>query len=71
MNLASNDVERFLLAALFISHVFWSPIQSIAILVVGWLSLGQAFGAGFALLIFGYVPFQFYLSIDLPIIDRR
>jgi ATP-binding cassette subfamily C (CFTR/MRP) protein 4 len=62
MNLASNDVERFLLAALFISHLFWSPLQSIAILVVGWLSLGPAFGAGFALLLFGFVPFQFYLS---------
>jgi ABC-type multidrug transport system fused ATPase/permease subunit len=62
MNLASNDVERFLLAALFINHLFWSPIQSIAILVVGWLSLGPAFAAGFALLVFGFVPFQFYLS---------
>jgi ATP-binding cassette subfamily C (CFTR/MRP) protein 4 len=62
MNLASNDVERFLLAALFINYLFWSPVQSIAILVVGWLSLGPAFAAGFALLIFGFVPFQIYLS---------
>jgi ATP-binding cassette subfamily C (CFTR/MRP) protein 4 len=62
MNLASNDVERFLLAALFINYLFWSPLQSIAILAVGWLSLGPAFAAGFALLVFGFVPFQIYLS---------
>jgi ABC-type multidrug transport system fused ATPase/permease subunit len=62
MNLASNDVERFLLAALFISHLIWSPIQSIAILVVGWLQVGPSFAAGYALLVFGFVPFQFYLS---------
>lgn len=62
MNLASNDVERFLMAALFISHLVWSPIQSIAILLVGWLQVGPSFAAGFALLVFGFVPFQFYLS---------
>jgi ATP-binding cassette subfamily C (CFTR/MRP) protein 4 len=62
MNLASNDVERFLLASIFISHLVWSPLQSIAILAVGWISLGPAFAAGFALLVFGFVPFQFYLS---------
>jgi ATP-binding cassette subfamily C (CFTR/MRP) protein 4 len=62
MNLASNDVERFLLAALFMNYLFWSPVQSIAILIVGWMSLGPAFAAGFALLIFVFVPLQFYLS---------
>lgn len=62
MNLASNDVERFLLAALFISHLLWSPIQSFAILVVGCTQIGPAFAIGFVLLIFGFVPFQFYLS---------
>jgi ATP-binding cassette subfamily C (CFTR/MRP) protein 4 len=62
MNLASNDVERFLLAAMFINYLFWAPLQSTAILVVGWLSLGPSFAAGFALLVFGFVPFQFYLS---------
>jgi ATP-binding cassette subfamily C (CFTR/MRP) protein 4 len=62
MNLASNDVERFLLASLFVSYLFWSPIQAIAILIVGWLSLGPAFAAGFALLAFGFVPLQFYLG---------
>ena len=62
MNLASNDVERFLLAALFISHLIWSPIQSIAILIVGWIQMGPSFAVGFCLLIFGFVPLQFYLS---------
>jgi len=62
MNLASNDVERFLLAALFISHLIWSPLQSIAILAVGWTKMGPAFAVGFCLLIFGFIPFQFYLS---------
>jgi ATP-binding cassette subfamily C (CFTR/MRP) protein 4 len=62
MNLASNDVERFLLAALFVSHLIWSPIQSLAILVVGCTQIGPSFAIGFILLIFGFVPFQFYLS---------
>ncbi|VEU45153.1 unnamed protein product [Pseudo-nitzschia multistriata] len=62
MNLASNDVERFLLASLFISYLIWSPLQAIAILVVGWFQMGPAFAVGFCLLIFGFVPFQFYLS---------
>ncbi|CAJ1947757.1 unnamed protein product [Cylindrotheca closterium] len=62
MNLASNDVDRFLLAALFINYIFWSPVQSIAILLVGLWILGPAFAAGFALLFLVFVPFQFYLS---------
>jgi ABC-type multidrug transport system fused ATPase/permease subunit len=62
MNLASNDVERFVMAALFINHLIWSPLQSIAILIVGWDQMGPSFAAGFALLVFGFVPFQFYLS---------
>eukprot|EP00538_Stauroneis_constricta_P012629 CAMPEP_0119552576 /NCGR_PEP_ID=MMETSP1352-20130426/5521_1 /TAXON_ID=265584 /ORGANISM="Stauroneis constricta, Strain CCMP1120" /LENGTH=1426 /DNA_ID=CAMNT_0007598827 /DNA_START=60 /DNA_END=4340 /DNA_ORIENTATION=+ len=62
MNLASNDVERFLMCALFMNYVFWSPIQAVAILVVGVWTLGPAFAAGFALLVFIFVPLQFYLS---------
>jgi len=62
MNLASNDVERFLLASLFISYLIWSPLQAIAILIVGWFKMGPAFVVGFCLLLFGFVPFQFYLS---------
>eukprot|EP00978_Attheya_sp_CCMP212_P026115 scaffold85210_cov51-Attheya_sp.AAC.2 len=62
MNLASNDVERFLMASLFIFYLFWAPAQSLAILGVGWYLLGPAFGAGFALLIVVVVPLQFILS---------
>jgi ATP-binding cassette subfamily C (CFTR/MRP) protein 4 len=62
MNLASNHINWFLLAAMFIDHLCWLTLQLIAILVVGWLSLGPAFAAGFTLLVAGFVPFQFYLS---------
>ncbi|CAJ1953935.1 unnamed protein product [Cylindrotheca closterium] len=62
MNLASNDVDRFLLAALFINYLIWAPLQSIGILVVGWWIMGPAFAAGFALLLFVFMPFQVYLS---------
>jgi ATP-binding cassette, subfamily C (CFTR/MRP), member 4 len=62
LNLASNDVERFLMASLFINYLFWAPIQSFAILGVGIWLLGPAFAAGFALLIVVVVPLQFFLS---------
>lgn len=62
MNLASNDVERFIMAALFVSHLIWAPLQSIAILIVGCLFLGPSFAAGFALLVMVFVPLQFYLG---------
>jgi len=62
VNIATNDVERFLLATLFASHIFWAPVQSVAILITGWFVIGWAFAAGFGLLIFFFVPMQFYLS---------
>jgi ATP-binding cassette subfamily C (CFTR/MRP) protein 4 len=62
LNLASNDVERFLMASLFINYLFWAPIQSFAILGVGIWLLGPAFAAGFALLLVVFVPLQFFLS---------
>ena len=62
MNLASNDVERFLMASLFINYLFWAPIQSFAILGVGIKSIGPAFAAGFGLLVVLFAPMQFYLS---------
>jgi len=62
MNLASNDVERFLMACLFGSHLIWAPIQSIAILCVGWSLMGPAFAAGFVLLFGGFIPLQVFLS---------
>ena len=62
INLATNDVERFLMASLFINYLFWAPLQSLAILAVGINLLGPAFAAGFALLVVVFVPMQFYLS---------
>lgn len=62
MNLASNDVERFIMCSLFMSYLFWSPIQSFAILGVGLWLLGPAFAAGFALLFVIVVPLQIYLA---------
>ena len=62
MNLVSNDVERFLQASLFISHIFWAPLQAIGVLLVGWHFMGPSFGVGFALLVFLFVPLQFHLS---------
>lgn len=62
MNLASNDVERFMMAALFCSHLVWAPLQSIAILCVGWSLIGPAFGVGVGLLFVVFIPLQIYLS---------
>jgi ATP-binding cassette, subfamily C (CFTR/MRP), member 4 len=62
MNLVSNDVERFLMAALFINYIFWGPILFIAILIVGYLLMGWSFCAGLALLILVFIPLQLYLS---------
>jgi ATP-binding cassette, subfamily C (CFTR/MRP), member 4 len=62
INLATNDVERFLMAALFINYLFWAPLQSLAVLAVGIWLLGPAFAAGFALLLVVFIPLQIYLS---------
>jgi ATP-binding cassette, subfamily C (CFTR/MRP), member 1 len=60
-NLASNDVERFLYASLFISYLFWAPVEALAVLCVGIVNLGPAFAAGYVVL-FTFVPMQFYLG---------
>jgi ATP-binding cassette subfamily C (CFTR/MRP) protein 4 len=62
MNLASNDVERFMLAALFGSFILWAPVEAISVLIVGCLILGPAFAAGCALLVIVLVPLQIYLG---------
>jgi ATP-binding cassette subfamily C (CFTR/MRP) protein 4 len=62
LNLASNDVDRFLLASLFAGHLFWAPLQSLAILATGVALMGASFLAGFVLLLVVFVPLQFYLS---------
>jgi ATP-binding cassette subfamily C (CFTR/MRP) protein 4 len=62
VNIATNDVERFLLATLFASYLFWAPVQSIAILGLGWWVIGWSFAAGFGILILFFVPLQLWLS---------
>jgi len=61
MNLASNDVERFIMTTLFISHLFWGPLESIAVLIVGVNILGRAFAFGYLLLAI-LIMTQFHLS---------
>jgi ATP-binding cassette subfamily C (CFTR/MRP) protein 4 len=61
LNLASNDVERFLYASIFLSHLFWGPVEALCVLIIGLVTVGPPFAAGFALL-FILVPLQFYLS---------
>ena len=61
MNLASNDVERFIMASLFISYLVWGPLEAIVVLVIGINILGPAFAFGYVLLALIF-PAQFYLS---------
>ncbi|KAL9182396.1 hypothetical protein ACHAXT_013048 [Thalassiosira profunda] len=62
VNIATNDVERFILATLFCSYIIWVPLESIAILALGWSVIGWSFAAGFGLLLFLFVPLQLWLS---------
>ena len=70
-NLASNDVERFLMASLFANYLFWSPLQSIAVLYVGYRVLGMAFVAGFFVLMAVFFPLQLYLGWKFAILRSR
>jgi ATP-binding cassette subfamily C (CFTR/MRP) protein 4 len=60
-NLASNDVDRFLYASLFINYLFWAPLEALAVLFVGISRLGPAFAAGYVVL-FTFVPMQFFIG---------
>ena len=62
VNIATNDVERFMLATLFASYLLWAPVQSMAILGLGWWVIGWSFAAGFGILILFFVPLQLWLS---------
>lgn len=71
MNLVSNDVERFMIATLFISYIIWAPIQTIVILVLGIYLIGPAFAIGIGLLLFIFIPLQVYLSKHFAILRSR
>jgi ABC-type multidrug transport system fused ATPase/permease subunit len=60
-NLASNDVERFLFASLFLTYLVWAPLEMLAVLFVGIRHLGPAFAAGYGVL-FTFVLAQFFLG---------
>lgn len=62
INLISNDVERFLLAAEFGPYIMWAPLQAVAVLIVGFYMTGPAFAMGAGLFIFAFIPVQILLS---------
>lgn len=61
VNLATNDVERFLLACIMLNYLWWGPIQAIAVLIAGIYIIGPAFIAGYVLLLL-IVVLQFILG---------
>jgi len=78
VNLATNDVERFILSCVMISYLFWGPAQAIAVLGIGLKIVGPAFVAGYVLLLvivalqfFLGKSFAFYRSKIAFITDRR
>ena len=71
MNLVSNDVERFLVTTLFISYIFWAPLQGIVILILGTRQIGPAFAVGIGFLFFVFVPLQFWLSRRFAILRSK
>ena len=71
VNIATNDVERFLMATLFASYLFWAPVQSMAILGLGWWVIGWSFAAGFGILLFFFVPLQLWLSKKFALLRSK
>ena len=53
-------MERFPLAALYTSYLFWSPVQAIAILGAGYVELKWSFVVGWCLLLVVFVPLKVY-----------
>lgn len=61
VNLASNDVERYLSGSPLMIYFIMAPIEAAAILVTGIWTMGPAFAAGFGLLLI-FIPLQLYLA---------
>jgi len=61
VNLATNDVERFILSCCMFPFLFWGPAQAIAVLGIGLKIIGPAFVAGYVLLLV-IVALQFFLG---------
>ena len=60
-NLASNDIERFVLTSIYTNLLLASPLEVSTIFVVGIYTIGPVFICGYALLLL-LVPLQFWLS---------
>lgn len=60
-NLASNDVEKFLITSVTSNYIVLGPIETLIVLCLGTNITGPSFLAGFALLCL-LVPMQFFLS---------
>jgi ATP-binding cassette subfamily C (CFTR/MRP) protein 4 len=60
-NLASNDVERFLLASIPSLYLIVGPLEAVVILYVGIQIIGPVFAVGLILFVF-LVPVQFFLG---------
>ena len=61
VNLASNDVERYLSGSPLMIYFIYAPIEALAILATGCSIMGWAFAAGFGLLLV-FIPLQLYLA---------
>ncbi|GMI05755.1 hypothetical protein TrLO_g10639 [Triparma laevis f. longispina] len=61
VNLATNDVERFTLAVIFLPYLIWGPVECLAVLGIGYSLVGPSFLIGYTLLLI-FVPMQYYLS---------
>lgn len=66
-NLASNDVERFLQAAVPSLFIIIGPFEAIAILILGIQTIGSVFAIGHVLFLI-LVPIQFYLGRQFRIV---
>ena len=70
-NLASNDVERYIMASVTGIYIFWGPIEAIAIIIIGWkYVIGPAFAFGFVLLLI-FVFLQSFWSHQFASLRRN
>lgn len=70
-NLASNDVERFALTAIYTNLLLAAPVEIATIFVVGILVMGPIFCFGYALLVLVLVPLQFWLGRRFVYLRRK
>lgn len=64
-NLASNDVERFAMTAIYANLLLASPVEILTILVVGILVMGPIFAFGYVILVLGLVSLLCWKQISI------